>query len=662
MSKLISTYGRRKSVGYNRLAQSLFEAFMRQFFQKIRFSPWSIPLALLAACALAYGPLIPFLGYYQDDWHFVYYASTRGAEGLIELLDYDGRPGGAWVYILGFAALGFKPLNWHIAILALRWLTVTAIWGSLHQLWPQNARQTLSVALVFALYPFFTLQPLAVAYSIHWAGYLFYALSIFLMLKARRSGKWTFTLLALLAEAAHVTTTEYFVGLEFLRPVLLWIALESESALPVKQKIGKTLRLWLPYLLPLALFVAWRAFIYQSPMGRNVPELLFNLAKDPLGTASLLAQDAIPDLIVILVSSWYRVFGPEMADLGNPLNQRALALALLGGLGCWFYFRQLKPDEAEASEGAKWASQALGVGTVGLLAGLIPAYSVGYIIHLKIAPWNSRLSMAAILGAALLLVGLMELLIASRRAKHILLALLAGLSIGWHFRNANDFRLAWAEQKSFYEQWAWRAPAIAANTALIAGEEVLPLMGDYPTSFGLNSMYGARQDEKGRIPYWFFSISSNFNDRAEELKRSKALSDQRHSVTFAGNSRRSLFFSFDAEYGHCLWLFRPEYAAYKPLAEELSLGSHTAFKRIQQEPRTDFALMQTILGPGNTETWCYFYEKAELARQFKQWEKVAQLWSAGWRRITITRPLSARFYAACRSARRICGVTRTSCP
>ncbi len=42
--------------------------------------------------------------------------------------------------------------------------------------------------------------------------------------------------------------------------------------------------------------------------------------------------------------------------------------------------------------------------------------------------------------------------------------------------------------------------------------------------------------------------------------------------------------------------------------------------------------MQTILGPGNTETWCYFYEKAELARQFKQWDKVAQLWSAASQR------------------------------
>lgn len=32
------------------------------------------------------------LGFYQDDRHFIYYAYTRGAAGLNELLNYDGHP------------------------------------------------------------------------------------------------------------------------------------------------------------------------------------------------------------------------------------------------------------------------------------------------------------------------------------------------------------------------------------------------------------------------------------------------------------------------------------------------------------------------------------------------------------------------------------------
>ena len=47
---------------------------MKIMFNKLSFSKRSIPLALLAAHILAFGLLLPFLGYYQDDWHFVYYA------------------------------------------------------------------------------------------------------------------------------------------------------------------------------------------------------------------------------------------------------------------------------------------------------------------------------------------------------------------------------------------------------------------------------------------------------------------------------------------------------------------------------------------------------------------------------------------------------------
>ena len=189
--------------------------------QKIRFTKNSAPFALLGAMVLAYGLLIPWLGFYQDDWHHVYYAYARGIDSLWELLSYDGRPFAGWVYVTGFSLLGFKPIAWQISTLILRWLTVSFIWAVFEQLWPDRTRQNFTAALFFAIYPFFLIQPLSVAYAVHWSGYLLYALSMWLMLLAVKYPRRfaLFTVLALAAEAIQLFTLEYFAGIELLRPI-----------------------------------------------------------------------------------------------------------------------------------------------------------------------------------------------------------------------------------------------------------------------------------------------------------------------------------------------------------------------------------------------------------------------------------------------------------
>src|SRR5690349_4249907 len=119
---------------------------MQAFIQKFRHPTWSIPLALLAACVLAFGLLIPWLGFYYDDWHFIYYAS-RGTPGLVEVFNYDGHPMSVWSYILAFNLLGDHPLLWHLFALLWRWLAVVVFWLCLNTLWPRQRLQTFSAAL-----------------------------------------------------------------------------------------------------------------------------------------------------------------------------------------------------------------------------------------------------------------------------------------------------------------------------------------------------------------------------------------------------------------------------------------------------------------------------------------------------------------------------------
>ena len=178
-------------------------------------------IAITVMGALAFGLQIPTLGFFQDDWNFVFYSSARGAQGLLEFLLLDGRPGATWVYMLGFALLGYKPALWQFFSISLRVLTTINFWLILKSLWPERRYGNLIAAILFLVYPFFTLQPLSVAYAPHFAAYFLYSLSILLMMRAvEKPEKYLlYTVPAILATFLHLFTVEYFVGLEILRPL-----------------------------------------------------------------------------------------------------------------------------------------------------------------------------------------------------------------------------------------------------------------------------------------------------------------------------------------------------------------------------------------------------------------------------------------------------------
>ena len=98
---------------------------MRKNLSEILDAWWSVPLGLLVVTVLAYGLLIPFLGYYFDDWPVIW--MTKNGSDFWEFYTYD-RPFSAWTYVLTAPLFGLRPLGWHVFTLLLRWLTSWASW------------------------------------------------------------------------------------------------------------------------------------------------------------------------------------------------------------------------------------------------------------------------------------------------------------------------------------------------------------------------------------------------------------------------------------------------------------------------------------------------------------------------------------------------------
>ena len=574
--------------------------------------------------ALAFGLMIPWLGFYQDDWHHVYYAYARGVGSLWELLNYDGRPFAGWVYVTGFSLLGFNPVAWQISTLLLRWLTVSFIWAIFEQLWPDRTRQNFTAALLFAIYPFFIIQPLSVAYALHWTGYLFYALSIWLMLLAAKEPRRfvLFTTLALLTEAVHLFTLEYFAGIELLRPILLWFVLSDENG---RRKAGQVLRRWLPYLLIFLVYFAWRGFIYHSPVAtRNAPQGLISLLSTPLQTAQFVLVNITPDLVLMLVSTWFDLLSPESVDFNLTINLLFMVLALFSAALTYFYLWRNKNSEVDPDRRWKWQAFILGVAT--LLLGLLPAYSADYVMHSKISPWNERFSLGSLFGAALLITLILEGLIASSKARRVVLALVVGLTIGMHNRSTNIFRHAWEAETDFYRQLTLRVPSIKPNTAFITDNEFLGMMGDYQTSFALNTIYAEPLGASGReARTWLFVINSNFNGRADELMSGMPLLGEKHSTQFHGNSKDSLIIRYEPELGQCLWLITPENASAQVVPQTLRTISPLSNTQLIDPSAAPTPFLQTIL-TSQPDNWCSFYQRGSLANQLKAWDKAASLW------------------------------------
>src|SRR5512146_2530637 len=170
---------------------------LRRTWNRICFPSWTIPLGLLVLLGLSFGLLIPWLGFYWDDWPVILTARLRGIDGFWRFFDYN-RPLSAWIYVVTVPILGTRPLNWQIFALALRWLTCVSMWWTVTLTWPKHRHLAASAAFLFAIYPIFAQQSISVAYTQHWTCYFLFFLSMAGMLLAfrllrsnsRRGSRW----------------------------------------------------------------------------------------------------------------------------------------------------------------------------------------------------------------------------------------------------------------------------------------------------------------------------------------------------------------------------------------------------------------------------------------------------------------------------------------
>ncbi len=592
--------------------------------ENITVSEKTIPWFLLLISILSFGLLIPSLGFYQDDWHHIFYFSQGGANGLKQFLFTDSRPFAYLIYLPLFKMLGTRPIAWQVAALFFRLLITLSFWRVLNQIWKESSKRNAIVASVFLVYPVFLLQPMSVMFALHWIMYLVYMLSLLLMLKAAQNSRYFIILMgiALLLELFHLVIMEYFVGIEFLRPLFLFMLLRKMS---LKDRLIRTLKLSLPFLLITLLYVIFRSsFSTIFSYDRNVPVVLFRLLKEPLPTIGFLIQVLFQDFSEILITSWYGTIEPSIFSFTRRANLLIWLGVLLFSSFFWAYFSAFRSHNENKKEIENWAKSLMVLGLFGVLFGVAPGWAVGKTVHESNPLWNDRFAMASMFGAAMFWVGLIFFLLKKNSHILLILSLMVSLSIGANLRAGLNYKQSWEKQRKFYWQLYWRAPAIEKGTAIIADSEFVSYMGVYPTSFAINTLYQNTTDAT-EVNYWLY-VAREYLPKWETYRAGTELDFHKYDSGFQGYSLNNLPILFEPENLQCLWILKPDDQANRSLPtityEYLSVSNIDRIQATSVSPP-----LETIFGKEPAHNRCYFYEKAELARQFGDWEQVVALWN-----------------------------------
>lgn len=597
---------------------------MNRFKELVQFRPKNFPWVLLGISFVAFGVFIPWLGFYQDDWNHIYAFSQGGAEGIKSVYFRDSRPFAHWLYNPLFYILGVKPLGWQLYSLFARFAGVYLFWHVLNLLWKDAHKRNAMITALFLVYPIFLLQPMSVMFAIHWTMYILYMLSLIFMLKAfiHEERFSYFFVLSAVFEILHLFMLEYFVGIELLRPFIIFVFFRE---LPRNKRITKAIKAGLPFLLIVILYIIFRSS-YGTLLNydRNVPVVLLQLFKSPLSTTFYLIQVFFQDFAEIFFTAWYDTLKPALFTWERRTDLVIWLGVVIFALFWSFYFSAKKNPEADPDI-ERWTREVLFLGFFATLFGIAPGWAVGKTVHTSNPLWNDRFAIASMFGAAMLLTGFVFLLFKRNRYPFIFLGVLVSLAVGANLRSALSYKASWEKQQDFYWQLYWRAPAIEENTAFVSDQEFLFYMGAYPTSFAINTLYN-NVDDFSQTNYWVY-VGGEHLPKGEAYQKGVPITFDKYASIFQGNIDNTLPVVFEPEAGQCLWILRPEDNSNRNLSDlSRQYASQANIHRITSVGNEPLPL-NNIFGNEPKRRRCYYYEKADLARQYEDWNEVIRLWN-----------------------------------
>jgi len=494
-------------------------------------------------------------------------------------------------------------------------------WWTFKSVWPDAKWQTLAASLFFLVFP---------GFSQHWVAYthinqeiipfLFYLLSFGFTAQAlRQSEKFKrFTIFALLTMVLGVFPTEYFATQEPLRFLFIWVMIAGNSSLKTfPRSFRKALKLWLPYVLIWIGNAVWLIYYYKfgayasygiTVTGSIAPLTFITGMADAIWKAGLYSWVQV----IVLIANTFR----------NPSTLLTVGMIVVSFIALAFHLSRLAVPKGDKKG---WHIQAILIGLIGILIGRMPSWAAG--LPLTLGTIDDRFMFSMMIGGALFITGLIELLfMKGTRLKIWVVALVLALGVGQQFYNANEFRRDWARQRDIFWQLVWRVPGLEPGTVILTHELPVKFETDMGLSAPLNWIY-ATNYTRGDLPYLLvYTRTREGRASLPALEPDTDIQFEYRTVKFLGSTSQALT------------VVVPPNACLHVLDETYSGGNvYERYGRFLTDaiPLSDTSLIHTsapppqmpaaLFGLEPPHTWCYIFEKAELARQSGDWETVVAL-------------------------------------
>lgn len=596
---------------------------MKEKTQTLLQKPFAIPAVFAILIILAYGILVPRMGYYWDDLPFAWFLKFFGPAEFIPAFK-PFRPLLGYVFLVTTAIFGGNPITWQILGLIARFILSLQVWSLLRKVFPTRQRSALWVALLFTVYPAYRQQPVALTHVNQELIPLIFLLSSFIvtvnLLRSQNNSKPQLAL-AIFLQVLGLFSTEYFFGLEILRLFFI-LAILSESLPDRKDLLKKSLTTWLPYLIVWLVNAVW-TYSYHRSQAYNSYQISLPSLLSPLA----LINEIINTLSLSGFVSWLNTFNIFAAIDTSTTQIIAFCVFLLAFVITFAvtgYEQQLTSKESPSTFQSPLSTHHwfLFIGLIAIFAGRLPSWAAG--LPLKIEFDYDRFFLSIMLGASLFIVGLADLILKEGRAKLVVLSLIVGMSAASQFTSANTYRRDWANTQDLFWQMAWRMPALEEGTAVLTYELPIQYLSDYQLMSAVNWMYAPNFEER-KLPFALQYLKTRYE--AFEIKPDQLIEITYRTTTFSGNTSKVVVIYKEAD--GCLRVLDPVYnnadtvpGASFYLLEAIPLSNPDLILADAPLPEMD----KTLFGDEPPHHWCYTYAKAEIARQNGDWEKVAKLY------------------------------------
>lgn len=579
---------------------------------------------LVVAAATIYLPLLGRIGFSNDDWYLMYAARVAGPGIFAAIFSID-RPLRAFVLGPAYMLFGQNALLYNLSAWGLRVTSALLLLWMLRKLWPGRAKATLAMSLLYLLYPGFLSQPNGIDYQSQMVSLVAAMLSLGLTAQAffeKRAGlRLVWMGLSVLLGWLYLGLVEYEAGFEFLRLGLLFTLIAREIP-GLRPRLAQTLKAWLPYLvIPLA-FGIWRVFIFQgerkaTSLGAQLGEALAFPGQTIVGWLSRIFLDTLN----ILVSAWgvplYQLSAKVTALdvlIGVVIGAILVALVLL-------ILRQAGDDAAPTAE-SDWRIEAIWLGLATVVIALVPVVlanrQVGF-------PDYSRYTLVSSVGAGMAIVAGLHYL-ASRKLQTVVFSLLLLISFVTQYTNAALAAAETASMRDFWWQVSWRIPQLETNTTLVAHYPIVSIQEDYFVWGPANLIYYPEKvNNLDYVQPGIYAAVPNDDTVTKVLIRMRQEYDKRRTIRTYANYRNILILTQPTTKS-CVQVINgtqpeisPEESANFQLMAPYSEIEHIlADEKFHTPP-------QDVFGAEPAHGWCYFYQKAALARQRGDWSMAAQL-------------------------------------